>query len=81
MRMVTLAELWELEDVVVAVGRGLTAELHKDGSGGAAIRFESITGASAVVQVVAGGGSPVDTAVLCPADLDEHELLADAFVA
>ena len=79
--MVTLAELWELEDVVVAVGRGLTAELHRDGMGGAAIRFESVTGARAVVQVLAGAGSPIDVAVLCPADLDEQELLADAFVA
>jgi hypothetical protein len=70
-RMITVAELRSMEGVVVAVARGLTAELRTEG-GSSRILFESVTGAQAVVLVDANASG--DVARLCPVAMEEMAL-------
>jgi hypothetical protein len=73
--MITVAELQSLEGSVVAIARGLTAELRVDNTG-TAILFESVSGALAVVRVATDVTPATDVLALCPAELDR--VFADA---
>lgn len=69
--MITVAELRSMEGHIVAVARGLTAQLRCDGSA-TSIHFESVTGAQALVRV--DPRTSGDVASLCPATLEETAL-------
>lgn len=71
--MITVAELRSMQGVVVAVARGLTAELRTD-RGGSSILFESVTGAQALVRVGNEVSALGDVAALCPATMEETAL-------
>ena len=73
--MITFAELQSLEGSVVAVARGITAELRTDDTG-SSILFESVSGALVVVRVGHDVTGTTDVVDLCPVELDST--LADA---